>query len=443
MSLYKIIKELQSVSGSNAKTAILQANKDNELLKAYLKAVYDPAISYYQTKLPKYKKSLPHRDSLIEGRLEDLDKLSKRVVTGNAAIEYLQGLLNRDSMEGQELIELLIKRSIGAGVGDTMILNVFPELYFIPPYQRCSLMDDKIKDKFSKLDSFIVQRKEDGSFAYLVKEVGKAAELITRAGSRYPADFASALAAGLPDNYVIVGELLVEQDGAELDRKTGNGVLNSILKGGDFEDNLKFKLSAWDCLTPEELKVGKSKTPYKERMSNLDWVWKDIVPTYNVKSLEQAYAIYSKFTADGKEGAVLKTQNFLWTNGTSKECIKLKIEFECDLKVIGMTEGTGKAKSMMGSLTLASSDGKIVTDCGTGFSDAIRKMWWEQYSPEDIESYDIIVAVKGNDVITKRGSDVASLFLPVFVEVRHDKTEADTYYRCMEQLEAAKNGGKK
>lgn len=36
MSLYNIIKELQAASGSNLKTAILQANKDNAILREYL-----------------------------------------------------------------------------------------------------------------------------------------------------------------------------------------------------------------------------------------------------------------------------------------------------------------------------------------------------------------------------------------------------------------------
>lgn len=440
MSLYKIIKELQEASGSNAKTAILEANKDNELLKAYLKAVYDPSISYYQTKVSTYKDNMGY--AFNEGSISALiNTLGNRELTGGQAKSWLDNLMRASNTEAQALIELLIKRSVGAGVGDTMILNVFPDLWFSVPYQRCSLLDDKIKDKLDKLDSFIVQRKEDGSFAYLVKEAGKAAELITRAGSRYPTDFASALAVGLPDNYVIIGELLVEENGEELDRKTGNGILNSILKGGDFEDDLKFKLSAWDCITPTELKLGKSATPYKQRMSNLEWVWKDIVPTYNVKSLEEAYAIYSKFTADGKEGAVLKTNNFLWANGTSKDCIKLKIEFECDLKVIGMTEGTGKAAGMMGSLTVASSDRVIVSDLGTGFSDEQRKAWWEMYSPETIKDYDIYVTVKANDIISKRDSKIVSLFLPVFMEERLDKVEADSYARCVYQLEAAKNGG--
>ena len=440
MTLYEIVKELQTASGSNAKTAILEQHKDNELLKDYLKAVYDPAINYYQSKVTK----------MTAGNMATMDKelishmlntFATRKVTGNAAVTLLGGINSALDTEGQELLELLIKRSIGAGVGDTMILKVFPDLYFIPSYQRCSLMDEKIKAKLDKLDSFIVQRKEDGSFAYLIKEAGKSAEAITRSGNKYPIEFTQKLATGLPDGYVIIGELLVEDDGVELDRKTGNGILNSILKGGDVDNGLKFKLSAWDCITPVELKLGKSITPYKERMSHLNWVWKDIVPTYNVNSLKEAYAIYSKFTADGKEGAVLKTHNFTWSSGTSKDCIKLKVEFECDLKVIGMTEGTGKAKGMMGSLTVASSDGKIVSDIGTGFSDEARKAWWEMYTPDNIKSYEIVITVNANDIIFRRGSKIASLFLPVFQMERLDKSEADNYKRCMEQLEAAKNGG--
>ena len=440
--LYNIIKQLQNANGSTQKLRVLEENKNNQILKEYLRRVYDPSISYYQTKLPKYKKSLSHTDSLIEGRLEDLDKLSKRVVTGNAAIEYLQSLLNRDSMEGQELLELLIKRSIGASVGDTMILKVFPDLYFIPPYQRCSLMDAKVKDRFSKLGTFLVQEKLDGSFCYLVKEAGKAPEAITRAGSKYPTEFAEKLAIPSCEGFVVIGELVVydcseDEEGILLDRKTGNGILNSILKGGDIDSNLEFVLVAWDCVNVFEFKQGFSKDPYHKRLDMLELVWETSIHTHYVKSLEQAYQIYSKFTSEGKEGAVIKSTDFLWKDGTSKDCIKLKIEFEVDLEVVAIHEGTGKAKNMMGSLTLKSSDGIIVTDCGSGFSDTDRIDWWLN-SEECIGS---IVTVKANDIISKRDSEVKSLFLPIYLEHRLDKTIADSYHRCIQQLETAKNGG--
>ena len=39
--LYTIVKALQNASGSNSKQAILESHKDNEVLKAYLKACYE------------------------------------------------------------------------------------------------------------------------------------------------------------------------------------------------------------------------------------------------------------------------------------------------------------------------------------------------------------------------------------------------------------------
>ena len=283
MSLYSIIKELQAASGSNLKTAILEAFKDNELLKDYLKAVYDPSLSYYQTKIDKSKGwNLDWMDYFeVNGEwvcdfnciLENVKALANREVTGDKAKEYLSGLYSCISPESKELLELLIKRSVGAGVGDTMILKVFPDLWFSVPYQRCSLMDDKIKAKFDKLPEFLVQEKLDGSFCYLVKEAGKPAEAITRAGSKYPKEFAEKLATGLPDGFVVVGELLVYGElatlGVPLDRKTGNGILNSILKGGEVGDNLGFELTAWDCLTVDEWKSGKSDKPYYQRLEIL------------------------------------------------------------------------------------------------------------------------------------------------------------------------------
>lgn len=451
MSLYTIIKELQNASGSNAKIAILEANKDNELLKAYLRAVYDPAINYYQKKapVPTQVYHMPLEKFNIEGIVHIL---SDRVITGHDAKYWLRREIETLDAEGQELVKLMIERSIGAGVGDTMILKVFPDLWFSVPYMRCGLMDEKATKRFSAMKDMYVQLKADGSFCYLVKEAGKAPEAITRAGSRYPAEFAAKLATGLPDDVVMIGELLVYEGmltiGEPLPRKTGNGILNSVLKGGDIDDNLTFRLTVWDSLTPEEFKKGYSGKIYDERWNRTQkWVEKacfiEPIETYYVESLEEAYQIYSAFTEKGLEGAVLKNIDGVWKDSTSKDCIKLKIEFEVDLQVIGMTEGTGKAKGMMGSLTVASSDEWIVSDLGTGFTDEQRKAWWEMYSPETIQDYGIIVTVKANDIISKRDSKIASLFLPVFIEERLDKTEADSYARCVYQLEAAKNGGMK
>jgi DNA ligase-1 len=445
-TLYQIIKSLQSASGSNAKQAVLEAHKDNELLKAYLKATYDPALSYYQKKAPVV--SAGNMATLDADFIEwVVDNLAGRKVTGNNAISTLKQAMACMDVEGQELTKLLIARSVGAGVGDTMILKTFPGLWFSVPYQRCSLLDDKAIAKFSKLPLMYVQPKLDGSFMYLVKEAGKPPQAITRAGSVYPQWFADKLAMGLPDGLVLVGEALVMDvvTGKPLPRQQGNGLLNSVLKGDDTKANLNFTLTCWDLLSTDEFRAGFSEDPYIDRLSGLQYLCDFIeVPSVQcvdntpVKCIDEAFKIYTGYTEQGMEGAVLKNPGSMWKNGTSKDMVKLKIAFEAEYVVTDIYEGEGKAKGMLGGITVETSDGLLKCNCGTGYSDALRKEYWN--NPHKIVGG--IVTIIANDVISNRDSNTKSLFLPVFSEVRFDKTEADSLARVMEQFNAAKSGGK-
>ena len=72
----------------------------------------------------------------------------------------------------------------------------------------------------------------------------------------------------------------------------------------------------------------------------------------------------------------------------------------------------------MGALVCESNDGIIEVNVGSGFNDEHRKTIKEQ----DILGK--IITVKYNARIKSKDGD-ESLFLPVFVEVREDKTEAD------------------
>lgn len=440
-TLFEIIKSLQSASGNNEKLAILQAHKDDELLKAYLKATYDPAISYYQKAAPKC--GFQHSSIDCEFGMEDIifavETLAGRKLTGTAAIVGLAGHMGALTEEGRKLMSLLISRSVGAGVGDTMILKTWPDLYFIPGYMRCSLMTPKIKKHFESLDKIVVQKKADGSFLYVRKPLGGTATAFTRAGSHYPSWFVERLLVGAPiGSYVLAGELLVYKNGTLLDRSTGNGVLNSILQGSDIpcDADYIFKMEAWDCLGITDFEAGESKTSYDVRLNQLILITTDadnisVIETDWVDSLDDAYEIYSKYTSQGMEGAVIKDAAKGWKDHTSPFNVKLKLAFEAEYVITGMYEGTGKAKGMMGGITIETSDGLLKCNCGSGFSDAQRQ------DPPAIGS---IVTIIANDVVSSRGSATKSLFLPIYSETRLDKKEADSLARVMEQLEAAKSG---
>jgi ATP-dependent DNA ligase len=108
-----------------------------------------------------------------------------------------------------------------------------------------------------------------------------------------------------------------------------------------------------------------------------------------------------------------------WEDKRAKHQIKFKGELECDLKVVGYEEGTGKYVGKLGALVCESDDGIIKVKGGSGFNDENR---------ESIKKQDVIgkvVAVKYNARIRSK-HEVESLFLPIFVEIREDKDKADS-----------------
>lgn len=444
-NLYEIITSIQKASGSNAKKAILQANKDNNLLREYLRVMLDPAINFYQKAIPKYG---INQFSSINFDLVEIDYVveafAKRKLTGNTAkAALLAWFEDFATEEDQQLAQWLIERSVGASVGDSMVLSVWPNLYFVPPYQRCSLLDDKAKKKFDKLDKFYVQTKADGSFAYGVTE-SLGVKLITRNGNKYPDWFAHKILEACPTCNVYVGELEVLEDNKLLERKTGNGILNSIAQDADQSGFSKytFRLTAWDLLSYQDWTKGKCSVDYHNRFYTLcqpasRGVNVGVIDSWPVSSLQEAYKIYSDHTSRGLEGCVIKDPASLWKDGTSKDIVKLKLKFQGEYKVIGYYEGTGKAKGMLGGFDIASDEHLIISGVGSGFTDQERKYFWDHRAT----IVGSIITVEANDIVTRRGKDIKSLFLPIFIELRKDKSKADTMKQLQAQLDAAKLGG--
>jgi len=452
MKLYDIIKSLQSAQGNIAKQSILDENKDNVLFKAYMKAVYDVGINYYMKKSPKV-----HASSLATVDLEFVDWIvaciAGRVVTGKDAENVLKMNLAAMDAEGQELVQYILDRKIGASVGDTMVLKTWPDLYFLPPYNRCSLLDDKAKERFEKLFAekkhAFVQTKFDGSFGYVVHRNDGSMDIITRQGSKYPQGFAKELAQYVPKGSVLVGELMVgvanyNRPDAMLERKEANGILNSCLKDGDgLEQYHRVHVHAWDMLTQEEFEAGKSNVKYIERLQKLKNALQsapaniNVAETWAVGSMKEAYDIYTDHTSRGLEGCILKNPDSLWKDGTSKEMVKMKIKFEVEMRITGTYEGEGKAACKLGGIYIESEDGGIQCACGSGFNDSQREQFWDTRA----EMIGKVVAVEANDITQSREvGKKPSLSLPIFVEVRNDKTVADTTERIYAQLESAKHG---
>lgn len=267
--LYNIIKQLQETPSTNDKLSILKANKDNELLREYMRLVCCPSVSFYIT--AKTFPAVEHFGSEVISLhwLRTVPPtLYKREVTGNNAKTYVRDYMHVLKQEQQELFKMLLLKDIRAKVGATLVNKVWPNLCVSVPYMRCSLPDEKTLEKFKNGEQFFVQLKYDSSFAYAFKSPREFA-LITRAGSRYPKEIASIITEDIPENYVLMGELEVVYKGEVLSRKDGCGVLNSLLNGGPLPSGCGLQLTAWDVVSVEEFSKSKSDKPYWERLNLL------------------------------------------------------------------------------------------------------------------------------------------------------------------------------
>jgi DNA ligase-1 len=107
-----------------------------------------------------------------------------------------------------------------------------------------------------------------------------------------------------------------------------------------------------------------------------------------------------------------------WEDKRSKYQVKMKAELEADLLVESIIEGSGKYEGLVGSLSCTTKDGNLKVNVGSGLSDEDRKKDPAEYIGK-------IISVKYNEKIKDKNSEHWSLFLPIFQELRLDKSEAD------------------
>ena len=449
IEVLSIVHSLQKATGTNEKKEILQSNKSNEALKEYLKWTLCPSVTTGIGKKTldsvnvdsQALNSCISKEEEFESMIGLAITLSERGYTGQSAVDKICWWMSEVGEESRELFKYLVLKDIRAKVNVSIVNSVWPDLLVDIPYQRCSLLSDKIISKSFEGKQFYSQLKLDGMFAVLVNN-GGSLSMYSRNGSKFP-DWVSKhlICDSSEKDYAIEGELVVKQYGNMLDRKKSNGILNSILSGGELPDGARLQMIAWNMLPYNDWKAGKTNKEYVECFNDLDnFLLRNetlirLVESYKISNLEDALNLNNLRMARGEEGSVIKTLTHKWKNGTSTECVKLKLEASVDLLWVDSIEGEGKAEGMLGAMCLESSCGKLKVNVGTGFTDKERTDLWHN------KRHGSVVEVIANDTITNKKDSSLSLFLPRYVGIRGDKDVADSADRCIEIFESAKKGG--
>lgn len=446
--IFRIINEIASTSSKNEKLAMVKnAARDAGFVRV-IEYSYNPFKTYGIAALPKKTVGGGIRQ-FDETTWEILDDLISRSLTGALAYETVEAELNCLTEDSAELFKRIIRKDLRAGFSESTcnkaVKGLIPEF----PYMRCSLPKDTDLETWPWASGVISQEKADGMFANCDHEASGLVAMRSRQGTEFPMGKLPGIEADVRirtiPGHQMHGEVVVMRDGILCKREDGNGVMNHVLSGGDFAANEKPVYMIWDQIPLSAVvSKGTHEVGYRHRLIQIVQQLNSgagdsvaLIPTRTVKSLAEAKIHAAELMKSGKEGTVIKHPEAIWKDGTSKEQIKIKLEFEVDLRVIGVVSGREGTKNegRAGSLACMSEDGLLLVDVAVK-NEAMRNHV-DMYPEMWIDS---IITVIANDImLPSESSEVHSLFLPRMVEAvyRTDKTAADTLQRIIDQKQAA------
>lgn len=422
-----IFRALANTSSRIEKECILRQHLTDPTLKRVLFLALDPFTQFYIRKIPNYipgPASINRSTMMLEGALDNLEQISKRVVTGNAAINHLKMILESVTADDAYVIERIIEKDLRCGVSEATVNKIWPGLIPTYPVMLASGFDEKVMAKMSY--PAYVQLKLDGMRFNAIVNNGKV-EFRSRNGKHID------LLGNLEQEFLFMagsescvfdGELVVRDSQGIMNRQKGNGILNKAVKGtiSAMEASM-VHATIWDIIPFSAFQQGVYNTSYQERFGKLQQLVLpgriSLIENRVVNTEDEAHELFQEYFNKGEEGIILKDINAPWEDKRVKHQVKFKGELECDLLCMGWQEGTGKNVGKLGALVLTSADGVVKVNVGSGFTDEQR----DKYTKENTVGK--VVAVKYNAKIQDKKTGETSLFLPVFLELREDKTDAD------------------
>lgn len=420
----RLFKQIQETSSLNNKKAIITANKDNELFKQCLRFLLDGNIVTGISTKKINKKVTPSSELApyylcVHSTVEDVMKYLQENNTGKDEDIYeIQAFLSGHEEE-REFYEQMITKTFRLGADAKLVNKCIPGL--IPTFDvMLGTPIDKVKLKGNEWIS--ISRKLNGTRCAFVGD-----KCMTRQGKEYKGldhIIADIKKIGYTDHF-IDGELLYKNDEGLSDSEAfqkGTGIAMS-----KEEEKYQLKLVVFDLFPLEEFWNGKSRNTYENRRKALN-LFDLQLQDECCKNVEVAPQLYAgadhseiwKWLDIAEENdweGIMINLDTLYECKRTKNLIKVKKFFSCDIKCTGVEEGSGRNKGTLGALVC---DYKgFPVNVGSGFSDSDRKHFWQH--PEDVIGK--IISVKYKEE-TKNKDGGISIQFPVFETVRFDKNEA-------------------
>jgi ATP-dependent DNA ligase len=419
--------------GSQKQKQQMLIDNDSETLRELLNIALNPFII---TRINKFEVTDNVLISIDEDPIDFftlVDKLKTMKSINNEWRRIADNVVNSIDApkEHREILAKILTKNFNIGLGTRNVNKAFGA-DFIPDPSLMLAEDDQ--EQLLKFKSYSVEHKYDGVRVIAVIESKDKVVFYTRNFNELKADSMPNLRDNIlemvKDGLIGVGEFF-DGELTDFDRKSVSGKVNRILKSPNDLTGIDndFLFNVFDIEHKDTLTSGKGYNDYGVRRQALEAIKRNmgtkkhisIVESFAADSLDDVMSIYNKIIKDGGEGVIVKNADHVYECRRSRQWIKFKEVQDCDLKIVGTVPGKGKRAEMIGGFMCESECGKLKVNVGSGFTD----MELKEYADNFQNYVGKIAAVQYNVRITnKQGQH--SLFLPVFIEVRSDKTIANT-----------------
>ena len=408
-SVVDIIKELENVSSSKAKEHILRKNQDNKVLRKILYYTYSD-MQYGIKKTSISKMNFPIDENY---KWENIYSMFEELAESNINNQLLEKVSNTIGYFGdkgvQDLLIRVLLKDLRIGMNVKSINKAIPGL--IPMFGvQLAESYDKHK-KVIKGKDFILTTKLDGNRMICINKNGKS-KFYTRTGKLIEGLIELEKEFKILPNGVYDGECLAlgdYKDSAEQYKETQK---RAKIKG----NKIGLQFICYDFIENEDdFYKGKCNIKCIDRKNRL----KDILSTdlKFIKYLEPLYIgndenmieKYSRLaTEKHEEGIMINISDAPYETKRVKNLLKVKLFKTADVLVEGIHEGEGKLVGMLGKITVSYlyKGNKYSVDCGTGFDEYQRKLYYE--NPKLILNK--IVTIKFFEVTQNQNGDYGLRF---------------------------------
>lgn len=432
----ELVKKLESTNGRIEKENYLREYLFDETVKNLLCFVYNPYIvtGISKKKASKYMNTLEDLSTVetLHSVVEFTDYFTLHKSGRDEDLKVLEKFAQANELY-RDLIYKVAMKDIKVGVQPTTLNKIFGKS-FIPVFEV--MLGDKYFDNPDKYvpdgKDFIITQKLDGVRCVCIKETDGTVTFLSRQGQPIEdlVDIQREVEEGLPCGFVYDGELLLRNDN-HLKSKDLYRQTVKVTSSDNIKTNLIF--NCFDMLPVDEFRRGFcAHNSYTRKImlqnyinrKNFQYI-KEVKMLYTGDDKQQITKLLDEIVESGGEGIMLNLLDAPYECKRSRGLLKVKKMQTCDIKCVGVEEGTGHNSGKLGAAVceFVGPDGRTyIVNVGSGFTLQEREAIWADNS---IIVGKIIEVQYFETSQNEQGG--YSLRFPVFKYVRDDKDEISMY----------------